>query len=102
MNVAKLHAQGALTGEDLELARVAGGAPEPLRPLITKLEPGSDGVEAILEGDIPVLFGSGSRATDLRPAVAAVLARLGVLARVEVADTYEDAITVAAVAAEPR
>ncbi len=46
--------------------------------------------------DVRVVF------CELRPAVAAVLARLGVLARVEVADTYEDAITVAAVAAEPR
>lgn len=74
VDVAKLPAQGALAGEDLELARVAGAAPEPLRALIANLEVTSDGVEATLEGDIPIYFGTGDRAPDKWAAVAAVLA----------------------------
>ncbi len=37
---------------------------------------------------------------EVRPGVETTLAKLGVLARVEQAESYEDAITVAAVAAE--
>ena len=43
-----------------------------------------------------------ARADELSPGVRSVLARLGLLAHAQVADSYEDAITVAAVAAEKR
>lgn len=74
--VAKLPRRGTLAGEDLALARVAGAAPEPLRPLIAALEyEGEGGVTATLRGDVPVLFGSADRAAAKWAAAAAILAR---------------------------
>ncbi len=66
---------GALGGEPLEQALVLGATPEPLRPMIEGVEYVDDlGVEVTLRGDIPVRFGSGSRAVEKWTAVAAVLA----------------------------
>lgn len=75
VEVAKLPSQGALQGEDLELARVAGAAPAPLLELIRDLRfDSSEGVEATLEGDVPIYFGTGERAPEKWAAVAAILA----------------------------
>lgn len=75
VGVAKLPSRGALEGTDLELARVAGGAPEALRELIEELSfDRSNGVEVVLEGGVPVYFGTGERAPEKWAAVAAILA----------------------------
>jgi cell division protein FtsQ len=75
VDVAQLPRSGTLQGDDLELARVAGAAPEPLRPLIADLSVGgAEGIEVTLEGDIPVYFGTGDRAPEKWSAAAAVLA----------------------------
>jgi len=66
---------GALGGEPLEQARVAGAAPRALRPLIAELGYDDEhGVVATLRGDIPVFFGSGARAAQKWAAASAVLA----------------------------
>jgi cell division protein FtsQ len=66
---------GALGGESLEQALVAGTAPEPLRPLIHELRYDDEhGVVATLRGDIPVFFGTGSRAPEKWAAASTVLA----------------------------
>ncbi|MQA74924.1 MAG: FtsQ-type POTRA domain-containing protein [Solirubrobacterales bacterium] len=64
-----------LDGEALQQALVAGATPEPLRPLVERLELSKDyGVEVVLRGDIPVRFGTGVRAAQKWAAAAAVLA----------------------------
>jgi cell division protein FtsQ len=66
---------GSLGGEPLEQALVLGSVPEPLRPLIEGIDYSDDyGVEVTLRGEIPVRFGSGSRAAEKWAAAAAVLA----------------------------
>lgn len=72
--VGELPEQGALEGADLQLAQVAGGAPDALRGLITGIEAGATGIEVTLEGDIPLYFGSAERAGDKWAAAAAALA----------------------------
>jgi cell division protein FtsQ len=66
---------GRLGGEPLEQALVAGAAPDPLRPLIERIDhTEEDGVEITLRGGIPVRFGSASDAEQKWAAAAAVLA----------------------------
>lgn len=74
VEVAELPATGQLTGGDLQLALVAGAAPPELRGLIESVGAGGDGIEVVLKGGIPVLFGSGDRAVDKWAATAAALA----------------------------
>ncbi len=64
-----------LGGAALDQALVLGAVPEPLRPLISKIGHSEDfGVEVVLRGEIPVRFGSASRAAQKWAAAAAVLA----------------------------
>lgn len=75
VEVAELPGNGALTGDGLEMALVAGAAPEPLRELIRGLAiDDENGVEVELTGGIPLRFGTGDRAADKWAAAAAVLA----------------------------
>ena len=75
VNVPKLPATGTLAGDPLELARVAGAAPDPLRPLIDDISVGeSAAIEVELEGGIPVIFGDSGQAESKWAAVSAVLA----------------------------
>jgi cell division protein FtsQ len=75
IEVGELPAQGALTGEGLEIARVMGAAPKSLRDLVESVSyEGPEGVEVMLEGEIPVYFGPGDHAAEKWTAAAAVLA----------------------------
>lgn len=75
VKVSELEASGKVTGEALELATVAGAAPEPLRPLITGLSTGGEeGLTVTLESDVPVYFGDSARAEERWAAAAAILA----------------------------
>ena len=75
VEVEELPGSGALTGDGLEMALVAGAAPEPLRELIRGLAiDGENGVEVELKGGIPLRFGTGDRAADKWAAAASVLA----------------------------
>ena len=68
-------ASGRLEGPALQQALVAGATPEPLRPLVERLELSKDyGVEVILRGGIPVRFGTGARASAKWAAASAALA----------------------------
>jgi cell division septal protein FtsQ len=71
----EIPAQGALTGEGLEIARVMGAAPVALRQLVEEVSyGGTEGVEVVLEGGIPVYFGPGDHAAEKWQAAAAILA----------------------------
>lgn len=75
IHVDKLPASGPLTGEGLEMALVAGAAPEALQPLIRQVAwEGTDGVQVVLRGGIPLRFGGSERAADKWAAAAAILA----------------------------
>ena len=75
IQVESLPVKGGLEGEPLALARAAGAAPGPLRPLIEELavEPG-EGIEVTLEGGLPVKLGDPDALEEKWAAVAAVLA----------------------------
>jgi len=75
IDVAELPAAGKLAGEPLEIAQVAGAAPDPLRALIEDISQGDGGmIEVTLEGGIPVIFGDSGQADDKWAAIAAILA----------------------------
>lgn len=75
LEVSEIPTGGSLGGDPLEQALVAGAVPEPLRPLIEKVDMTTDyGVEITLRGEIPVRFGTGVRAEEKWGAAAAVLA----------------------------
>jgi cell division septal protein FtsQ len=75
IEVGELPATGALTGEGLEIARIMGGAPEPLMELIEAVTyEGTEGVSVTLRGDVPVYFGPGDSAREKWAAAAAILA----------------------------
>ena len=75
IQVESVPVKGALEGEPLALAEVAGAAPEPLRPLIEGLAVESgDGIEVTLKGGIPVKFGDPDAAEEKWAAVSAILA----------------------------
>ena len=66
---------GALEGDPLKQALIAGATPEPLRPMVEEVDYGDEyGVEVTLRGGIPVRFGTGARAAEKWTAAAAVLA----------------------------
>ncbi|MDQ2676497.1 MAG: cell division protein FtsQ/DivIB [Actinomycetota bacterium] len=75
IEVDSLPAKGKLAGEPLALAKAAGAAPAPLRPLIEGLgvEPG-EGIEVTLEGALPVKMGDPDALEEKWAAVAAILA----------------------------
>ena len=74
--VAELPARGRLQDDALELAKVVGAAPVPLRELVRDVSIGEDeGVQVTLEGDIPVYFGGSDHADEKWTAAAAVLAQ---------------------------
>jgi cell division septal protein FtsQ len=73
--VTELPSQGTIEGEPLEIARIMGAAPEPLRELVEDVSYGQpEGVQVTLRGDVPVYFGGGQQARDKWAAAAAVLA----------------------------
>jgi cell division septal protein FtsQ len=73
--VTDLPARGTIDGEPLEIARIMGGAPEPLRELVEDVSYGEpEGVQVTLRGDIPLYFGGGQQAREKWAAAAAVLA----------------------------
>jgi len=75
IEVEALPAQGKLEGEPLALAKVAGAAPGPLRPLIEDLAvDAGEGIEVTLKGGIPVKFGDPDAAGKKWTAVSAILA----------------------------
>jgi cell division protein FtsQ len=75
IEVGELPPTGALTGEGLEIARIMGGAPEPLMELIEGVAyEGTEGVSVTLRGDVPVYFGPGDSAREKWAAAAAILA----------------------------
>ena len=87
LQVDKLPSSGALTGEDLQEALVAGAAPAPLAPLVEGIAYGSeDGVTLTVKGGIELRFGDAGKAADKWAAAAAVLAdpRLDTLSYVDV------------------
>ncbi len=75
LQVESVPVKGALEGEPLALAQVAGAAPDPLRPLIKDLaiNPG-EGIEVTLKGGIPARFGDPDQLEEKWTAVSAVLA----------------------------
>ena len=75
LEVGEVPPGGSLDGGPLDQALVLGAAPEPLRPLIEKIDADDDfGIVVILRGGIPVRFGSSAGAADKWAAAAAVLA----------------------------
>jgi len=75
LEVDEIPAGESLGGEPLEQALIAGAAPDPFRPLIEKVDMTKDyGVEITLRGEIPVRFGTSSKAEEKWAAAAAVLA----------------------------
>lgn len=75
LEVPELPTSPRLVGEPLKQALVLGAAPEPLRPLIERVELSKDfGVEVTLRGEIPIRFGGASSAAQKWAAAAAVLA----------------------------
>jgi cell division septal protein FtsQ len=75
VEVDEIPPEGSLGGEPLEQALVAGATPEPLRPMVERVDHDEEiGVLVELRGGVPVRFGSGSRAAEKWAAAAAVLA----------------------------
>jgi cell division protein FtsQ len=75
VELGEIPARGALTGEGLEIARVMGAAPVALRALVEEVSyGGTEGVEVVLRGGIPVYFGLGDHAAEKWTAAAAILA----------------------------
>ena len=74
ISVDALPAGGRLSGDALDMALVAGAAPKLLLPLIEGLNPGAEGIDIELRGDIPVIFGPADRAEEKWDAIAAILA----------------------------
>ena len=75
IEVESLPAPGRLEGEPLALAKVAGAAPEPLRPLIEgMIVDAGEGIEVTLKGGIPVKFGDPDASGRKWTAVSAILA----------------------------
>jgi cell division protein FtsQ len=75
LEVGEIPGGETLSGDPLQQALIVGAAPEPLRPLIEKIDFADDyGVELTLRGGIPIRFGSGSRAAEKWASAAAVLA----------------------------
>ncbi len=68
-------AGGRISGGPLEIARVVGAAPQPLRELVTGVAwKGEQGVQVKLEGGIPLIFGGAVAAREKWDAASAVLA----------------------------
>jgi cell division septal protein FtsQ len=75
IRVEELPPSGRLSGDPLEIALVAGAAPEPLLELVQDLSiGGTEGVQVELRGDVPVYFGTSDRADEKWAAAAAILA----------------------------
>ena len=75
LEVGEVPPSGSLEGGALEQALVLGAVPEPLRPLIEKIDTDDDfGIVVALRGGIPVRFGTGADAGAKWSAAAAVLA----------------------------
>jgi cell division protein FtsQ len=75
IDVDRLPASGRLKGGALAQARVAGAAPEPLRPLVRRVDRSREyGVEARMRGGIRLRFGTGANLGAKWAAAAAVLA----------------------------
>ena len=67
--------RGRARGEALAMALVLGAAPEPLAKLVEDVSYDAErGVEVVLEGGLPVRFGTAGRAAEKWQAAAAVLA----------------------------
>lgn len=70
-----LPAQGRLSGDALQIARVMGPAPKPLLELVEEISiGGEEGVQVTLRGDVPVWFGGSDDAAAKWDATAAILA----------------------------
>jgi len=94
---------GGLEGAPLDQAKIAGAAPEPLRPLIHAIEHTAEhGIVVSLRGGIPVYFGDAAEAAQKWAAAAAVLAdpKLEAAAYVDVRVARRPAVGGAAAAAE--
>jgi cell division septal protein FtsQ len=75
IGVDELPAQGRLSGDALQIARVMGPAPKPLLELVEAISiGGEEGVEVTLRGDVPVWFGGSDDAAAKWDATAAILA----------------------------
>jgi cell division protein FtsQ len=73
--VEQIPQQGRLTGDALQIAEVMGPAPKPLLELVNEVSiGGEEGVQVVLEGDVPVWFGGADDAAAKWDAAAAVLA----------------------------
>lgn len=73
--VEELPAQGRLSGDALEIARVMGPAPPALLELVEEIAiGGEEGVEVTLRGGVPVWFGGADHAAAKWDATAAILA----------------------------
>jgi cell division protein FtsQ len=75
IGVDEVPAQGRLSGDALEIARVMGPAPKALLELVEEITiGGEEGVEVTLQGDVPVWFGGADDAAAKWDATAAILA----------------------------
>ena len=75
IGVDELPAQGRLSGDALQIARVMGPAPKPLLELVEEISVGGEeGVQVTLRGGVPVWFGGSDDAADKWDAAAAILA----------------------------
>jgi len=75
IGVDELPAQGRLSGDALQIARVMGPAPKPLLELVETISiGGEEGVQVTLRGDVPVWFGGSDGAAAKWDATAAILA----------------------------
>lgn len=75
IGVDELPAQGRLSGDALQIARVMGPAPKPLLELVEEISVGGqEGVQVTLQGGVPVWFGGSDDAAAKWDATAAILA----------------------------
>lgn len=75
IGVDELPAQGRLSGDALQIARVMGPAPKPLLELVEEISVGGEeGVQVTLRGGVPVWFGGSDDAAAKWDATAAILA----------------------------
>ncbi len=75
IGVDELPAQGRLSGDALQIARVMGPAPKPLLELVEEISVGGqEGVQVTLQGGVPVWFGGSDDAAAKWDAAAAILA----------------------------